>query len=70
MDLTNEQIEKEFERQVRLCSGIGKDKMYEIIEKQFPRSHKWRFYMNGSFCEDCGSQIGDRRSTLGCEGRS
>ena len=38
MDLTNEQIEEEFKRQVRLCSGIGGKKMTEIINSRFPNS--------------------------------
>ena len=69
MDLTDDQIIEEFKRQVRLCSGIGKDKMLEIVYAQFDggRKHKWRFYMNGSFCERCGVQIGSELSRKECE---
>ena len=31
MDMTQEQIEKEFRRQVRLCSGIGFEKQLQIV---------------------------------------
>lgn len=66
-DLTNDQIIEEFKRQVRLCSGIGLAKMLEIINAQFnkPRKHKWRFYMNGTFCEHCNAPAG---SQLECKG--
>jgi hypothetical protein len=35
MNLTQEQIEAEFERQVRLCKGIGRVRMVEIVNRQF-----------------------------------
>ena len=35
VDLTNEQIESEFKRQVRLCSGVGEKRMLEIVTEQF-----------------------------------
>jgi len=31
MDMTQEQIEKEFRRQVKLCQGIGEDCQYGIM---------------------------------------
>lgn len=66
-DMTNEQIIEEFKRQARLCSGIGKAKMLEIVEQQFDgkKKHAWRFYMNGSFCERCGVQLGSPQSVKG-----
>ena len=57
-DMTDEQIEKEFKRQVYLCSGIGYDQMIAIVRAQFPKQHEWEFYANGSFCKKCGTQIG------------
>lgn len=63
MNLSNEQIEKEFERQVRLCSGIGLEKMLTVVEKQFNApKHHWQFYMNGTFCTKCGRSIADAKS--------
>lgn len=42
MDLTEEQIENEFRRQVKLCSGIGHAKQLKILrefwKKQNPES--------------------------------
>lgn len=35
MDITNEQIEEEFKRQVKLCSGIGRPSMLNIINERF-----------------------------------
>ena len=65
--LTDDQLAKEFERQVRLCSGVGKKKMLEIVNAQFGAhpEHVWRFYANGSFCEKCGARLG---SQGGCRG--
>ena len=65
--MTDDQITTEFRRQVRLCSGIGKDKMLEIVNSQFgeERKHVWRFYVNGSFCERCGIQLGSPASVKG-----
>lgn len=71
MNLTNEQIEREFERQVQLCSGIGRDAMLAIVERQFneKRKHSWRFYMSGSFCEACGIQKHHKLIGSKCPGR-
>lgn len=33
--MTWEQIEKEFQRQVRLCSGIGVERMLEIVHEHW-----------------------------------
>lgn len=38
MDLSQEQIEQEFTRQVRLCRGIGQSAMLRIIEAEFGAS--------------------------------
>ena len=35
MNLTYEQIDKEFQRQVRLCRGLGKNRMQQIVAEQF-----------------------------------
>lgn len=67
--MTDEQIIEEFKRQTRLCSGIGKEKMLEIVETQFDgkKKHAWLFYVNGSFCEACGVQLGSDQSVKECQ---
>lgn len=69
MDLTDDQIIEEFKRQVRLCSGIGIDKMLDIVNAQFgvnsKKAHKWQFYMNGTFCTRCNRSIGTKED---CDG--
>jgi hypothetical protein len=35
-----------------------KDKLIGILNEPESKQHKWEFYMNGSFCKDCGAQIG------------
>ena len=69
MTAIDKQIVEEFKRQARLCSGIGKEKMLEIVEQQFDgkREHAWRFDMNGSFCERCGVRIGSDQSVEECQ---
>ena len=38
MNITNEEIKDEFKRQVKLCQGIGKKEMLNIInEFEFPK---------------------------------
>jgi len=37
MDVTNEQIEEIFRRQVRLCRGIGYRRMIEIVKEAYSR---------------------------------
>ena len=37
MDMTNEQIDTEFQRQAKLCSGIGIERQTEIVAAQFDR---------------------------------
>ena len=64
MDMTNEQIIAEFRRQVKLCIGIGYDKMVQIINEEFPPQHEWRFYANGTFCIKCGTAIGTRETCI------
>lgn len=61
-DMTQNQIRREFERQVRLCSGLGREEMLRAVNAHFdaqPRKHQWQFYMNGTFCTRCGCSIGD-----------
>ena len=38
MDLTQEQIAKEFRRQVKLCRGIGARRMHDIIGEEIKRA--------------------------------
>lgn len=33
-------------------------KLEEILNEPEPKQHRWEFYMNGSFCRDCGAAIG------------
>jgi hypothetical protein len=33
-------------------------KLLEILGVPEPKQHRWEFYMNGSFCKDCGVAIG------------
>ena len=33
-------------------------KMILCEVKEAVKQHRWEFYMNGSFCKDCGAQIG------------
>lgn len=35
MDMTPDQIDAEFIRQVRLCSSLGQERMLEIVLKRF-----------------------------------
>lgn len=66
MDLTQEQIDAEFTRQVHLCSGLGRERMLAIVEAHFPPAHDWQFYANGTFCRKCGATIG---SGVACSSR-
>ena len=56
MDMNERQIELEFQRQVRLCIGIGKTRMLEIVNASFAvdRSHVWQFSNDGADCMRCG----------------
>jgi hypothetical protein len=58
-DMTQDQIDREFVRQVKLCSGLGRDRMIEIVTRQFPKTHRWEFTFNGTFCRDCGCAMRD-----------
>ena len=40
MNITNEEIKVEFKRQVKLCQGIGKVEMFNIINDFYPPSEK------------------------------
>lgn len=40
MDMTYEQIEREFIRQVHLCSGIGVERQLEIVARQWKGESK------------------------------
>ena len=51
MDLTNDQIKVEFERQVNLCSGIGKTEMINIVNSQFTSSSTQKIIDNGNTSE-------------------
>ena len=59
MDITERQIEVEFKRQARLCIGIGKTKMLEIVNSLFAvdRSHVWQFSNDGAICMQCGTKF-------------
>ena len=46
-DMSLAQIEREFRRQVRLCSGLGAGKMREIVAAVFERE-------GNRFCNQCG----------------
>lgn len=58
MDLTQEQIKAEFERQVKLCSGIGFIDQFKIVMKQW-KIKKWHC----DLINDDGSKIGFSGST-------
>jgi hypothetical protein len=63
MNLTQEQIKEEFRRQVKLCSGLGKETMIQIIQEIFPSEHVWQpSFWDGTFCIRCGEPIGSNRS--------
>ena len=65
MDMTNDQIIDEFKRQVYLCSGLGKQKMLEIVNTQFAeRAHSW--YKHGSHCIRCGAKPDSLQALQGC----
>lgn len=41
---------------------LNKNTMIKIVEiPDPPKKHNWQWYMNGSFCRDCGAAIGDDR---------
>lgn len=61
MNVSNEQIELEFIRQVRLCSGIGREKMEHIL---------WQFWetrkpgtTQPSYVDKVPTQNGNKRAT-------
>jgi len=66
MNMTQEELENGFSRQVYLYSGLGFEKMKEIIEKQFPNKkipkpcvHDWEQnmrYDNVFSCKVCGEE--------------
>jgi len=33
-------------------------KLIEILLQPDEKQHEWEFYMNGSFCKKCGTQLG------------
>jgi hypothetical protein len=56
-DMTQDQILREFTRQTRLCSGIGRAAMLSIIETQFSGKHDWERTMIGEVCQKCGRGV-------------
>lgn len=39
-------------------SHLAKMIVCEVKEPIKPKEHQWEFYVNGSFCKICGSQLG------------
>jgi len=57
MNMTQDQIRKEFARQVYLCSGIGRTEMMAIVEKEFTGQHEWTRTITGEMCRKCGRNV-------------
>lgn len=53
--MDNRQIEHEFRRQVYLCSGIGLDRMMEILEDQYEQGDVANYV-----CFECGRKASFR----------
>jgi len=66
MDITNEQIIKEFKRSVKMCSGIGEEEMLKIVKEYFEQEKQvcTSCFVNTSkqignmyICPDCGAEV-------------
>lgn len=64
--MTQEELENGFSRQVYLYSGLGFEKMKEIIEKQFPNDRAASVDSSRSFCECVSEKDHDSKYCTSC----
>jgi len=56
--LQDADLEDEYNERDSEGRFISKAALVNAREVLTEKHHRWRFYMNGTFCENCGAQLG------------